>query len=511
MRLDMSGQADRIPEWNGYFQKWSNSVSSQEEVLQRLGLLALQIQNSAGYEVHHLEVLPCMEADVFRVFVEYQSEDAGLLACESALRMLQEHSIDFEPCISELKQIKSSEPPVLSLSEALNPNKKPIIAITGTNGKTTTTRLIAHICNKAGIRTGFTTSDGIYIQGSLVEKGDTTGPASARKILEHPEVDLAVLETARGGILRAGLAFHSCDIAVVTNVQADHLGLGDIHTTEEMARVKRLIVDVLKTQGLAVLNANNVYTSEMNLRKDIQYGWFALDKSSLLDKSGSFLAYRDGDVLKLEKEDRNADTISLQLVPLSFGGRVPFMIENCLAAMIACAAYGISWEHICEGLQSFRSSAEQTPGRLNEFQFKQFTVMVDFAHNPDGFAGVREFLKHIHSTYKIGIITGTGDRPEESTIALGSISAEMFDHIIIHQAKFHRGKDPQEIVRLLIEGIRATNPEASYEYIQDDIEPLSYAIRKSKPGSYITALSDVLNQPLDMIPRYQNDPELNYD
>jgi cyanophycin synthetase len=179
------------------------------------------------------------------------------------------------------------------------------------------------------------------------------------------------------------------------------------------------------------------------------------------------------------------------------------MIANALAASLTCFTQGFTAEQITNGLKSFFPSVEQTPGRLNIYDFPNFKVMVDFAHNPEGFSGIRDFLSSIDSPHKIGIITGTGDRPDESIIQLGELSAEMFDHIIIHQAKFLRGRSANAIVDLLIQGIQNFNPSCSYEFLPDHIEPLQYAIKLAKKDSFITALSDVLNNPIELIKQYQ--------
>jgi len=489
-------------------------ISAPFDVLKLIGNLALHLQINAGYEVEFLQILETNEAGVYRVIFEYLSEDAGKLAgkfaCSLTENILLDQKADCNEAINELRKIKIAEPELTqNFKTLLNPKNIPVIAVTGTNGKTTTSRLIAHICHQAGIKVGFTTSDGIYINAGMIEKGDTTGPASANTVLQHPDVELAVLETARGGILRAGLAFGSCQIAVVTNVQPDHLGLGDIHTVEEMAKVKGLIVDVLKPGGIAVLNLENEHTKRMATRQDLQYAWFSIHQNPVWPENFKFIAFVDKHKIVVNNNIETILEIKFEDCPISFNGTVPFMIENAMAAILACLSHGVSAESIKEGIRSFYPSAEQTPGRLNVFDFHNFKVMVDFAHNPDGFSGIKEFLKHIQSPFKIGIITGTGDRPDASTIELGKLSAEMFDYIIIHQAKFHRGRTAQEIVDLLVSGIKSVNPATHYEYIPDEIEPLAYAIEKAISGSFITALSDVLDDPIHLISSYQKNPTIN--
>ena len=189
-------------------------------------------------------------------------------------------------------------------------------------------------------------------------------------------------------------------------------------------------------------------------------------------------------------------------MPLTFGGRVSFMIQNVLAATLATYVYGFATEDIATSLETFIPSAAQTPGRMNIFDFKEYKVMIDFAHNADGFRGIKEFLSTIESTSKIGIITGTGDRRDDDIRDMGRISAEMFDHIIIRQDKFLRGRQAEEIVKLLVEGIQQVNPMTSYEYVPKEIEALNHAFSIAKPGSFIVALSDVIDNAIEVVHSY---------
>ncbi|MDP3556762.1 MAG: cyanophycin synthetase [Bacteroidota bacterium] len=382
----------------------------------------------------------------------------------------------------------------------------PIIAITGTNGKTTTTRLIAHIVKNNGYRVGFTTSDGIYVQNSMLTKGDTTGPVSAEFILKDPTVEFAVLETARGGILRSGLGFGKCDVAVVTNIQEDHMGLSDIHTLKEMANVKGVVVKSVKRNGYAVLNADNPHCVEIAKSADCNIAYFSLDENNPVIvehcKKGGIAAIAENGFITIKKGDWKFRVCKTANVPLTFGGKVTFMVANVLAATLASYVYGFTIEDINTNLENFIPSASQTPGRMNVFDFKEYKVLIDFAHNADGFRGIKEFLSTIESPYKIGIITGTGDRRDDDIRDLGRISAEMFDHIIIRQDKFLRGREADDIVKLLLEGINEKNPGQSYEYIPKEVEALKHALSLAKPGTFITALSDVIDNAIDVVQSY---------
>ncbi len=383
----------------------------------------------------------------------------------------------------------------------------PIIAITGTNGKTTTTRLIAHIVKNNGHRVGFTTSDGIYVQNHMMLKGDTTGPVSAEFILKDPTVDFAVLETARGGILRAGLGFRSCDIAVITNIQEDHLGLADIYTLDDLARVKSVVVNSVKKDGWAVLNADNEYCVRIGKKADCNVAYFSRNEDSPVIKShcrkGGIACICENGFITILKGDWKIRVQRTLLIPLTFGGTVPFMIENVMAATLASFLWGFKTEDIQTSLQTFIPSAAQTPGRMNIFEFKDFRFMIDFAHNPDGYNGIKEFLRHVDSPLKIGIIAGTGDRRDEDIRELGKISAEMFDYVILRQEKHLRGRTEENILSLLIEGIKSVNPEKGFEVIPKEIDAIKHAMSMAKPGTFIVALSDVIDNAIETVQNYQ--------
>ena len=382
----------------------------------------------------------------------------------------------------------------------------PIIAVTGTNGKTTTTRLISHIVKNNGYRVGFTTSDGIYVQNSMLTKGDTTGPVSAEFILKDPTVDFAVLETARGGILRSGLGFNKCDVAVITNIQEDHMGLSDINTLSDMARVKGVVARAVKRDGYAVLNADNKYCVSVSKTVDCNIAYFSIDEKNPIIiehcKKGGIAAIYENGFITIQKGEWKFRVEKASHIPLTFGGRVTFMIYNVLAATLATYVYGFTIEDIKLNLATFIPSAAQTPGRMNIFEFKEYKVLIDFAHNADGFKGIKEFLSTVESPYKIGIITGTGDRRDDDIRNMGRISAEMFDHIIIRQDKFLRGRKAEDIVKLLVEGIHDSNPQQSYEYIPKEVEALNHAFSLAKKGTFITALSDVIDNAIEVVQSY---------
>lgn len=386
------------------------------------------------------------------------------------------------------------------------PSRIPIIAVTGTNGKTTTTRLLAHIVKNNGFRVGFTTSDGIYIQNHMLEKGDTTGPISAEYILKDPTVEFAVLETARGGILRAGLGFSRCDIGIITNIREDHLGLNDIDTLDDLARVKSVVVRSIKKDGWAILNAEDEQCVKIANDLSCNVAYFSLDEENhlikKLGKEGKTVAVYENGFITIKKGDWKIRVERATHIPLTLGGKAKFMIQNVLAATLASYLWGFKTDDISLSLQTFIPSVAQTPGRMNIFEFKKFKVMIDFAHNPAGYKAIEDLLQNIEATRKIGIIAGVGDRRDEDIKECASIAARMFDHIIIRQEKHLRGRTEDEIINLILSGINSTNRKITYEIIPKEIEAIKHAISIAEEGTFITALSDVVTNAIDIVQSY---------
>jgi len=383
----------------------------------------------------------------------------------------------------------------------------PIIAVTGTNGKTTTTRLLAHIVKNNGKRVGFTTSDGIYIQNTLLQKGDTTGPMSAEFILKDPTVEFAVLETARGGILRSGLGFGTCDIGVLTNIKEDHLGISDIHNLKDLKRVKRVVLDSVKKDGWCILNADDEYS--MRLADDLRskVALFSLDENNphikRFAKDGRITCVYEEGFVTIKKGEWKIRIERVKNIPITMEGKAKFMISNVLAASLAAYVYGFEIPNIALALTTFIPSAQLTPGRLNIFKFKNFKVMIDFAHNPASYEAIEDYLKNIESNKKIGIISGVGDRRDGDIRECGKIAARMFDHIIIRNEKHLRGRAEDEINGLIIEGIQSIDKSVSYECIPKEIDALKHAMSLAEEGTFITALSDVINNAIELVQEYQ--------
>jgi len=334
----------------------------------------------------------------------------------------------------------------------------PVIAITGTNGKTTTTRLTAHLFRNTGLTVGFTTTDGVYLQNRLVMEGDMTGPFSANIILSNPTVDVAVLETARGGLLRAGLGFDECDVGVVLNVTADHLGLGGINTVEQLAAVKSVIPAVAKRDGHAVLNADDPLVYAMRERTVADVVLISTRPEGENEEFEEHLSRNgigariENDTFVVRRGRLRIPIAAVRDVPLMLGGAARFQQQNILAAIATAYVQGMRYDDIRAGLLSFFPSAALTPGRLNLMRVGNGRVILDYAHNPAAVAGLMDMVHNLDARRRIGVITSPGDRRNEDIRELGLLCARL-DLVIVKEDQHRRGRDPGAIADLLIEGL----------------------------------------------------------
>lgn len=383
----------------------------------------------------------------------------------------------------------------------------PIIAITGTNGKTTTSRLIAHIAKMKGYRVGYTTSDGVYIQNRLLMTGDCTGPASAEFVLKDPTVNFAVLECARGGLLRAGLGFKKCDVGIVTNVAADHLGLKGIHTIEQLAKVKGVIPETVLPDGYAILNADDDLVYDMRRSVNCNVALFSMDENNprikAMQRLNGITAVYENGYVTICRGEWKMRIMKAENIPLTYGGKAKFMIQNVLAGILAAHVQGISIEDMKAGLETFIPSASQTPGRLNLFKFENFSILLDYAHNAAGMRALQKFTDELDATVKVGIIAGIGDRRVEDNNEMGAIAAEMFDEIIIRQDKRLRGKTEEELIKMLNDGIKMKDPNKKTTIIPSEKEAITYAVKNAVKGSLIILCSDVIPDALDLVKKFK--------
>lgn len=383
----------------------------------------------------------------------------------------------------------------------------PIVAVTGTNGKTTTSRLMSYIADKQGFNVGFTSTDGIYLKNKLIFKGDCSGPKSTRMILQEPSVDFAVLECARGGIIRSGLAFDQCNVAIVTNVAADHLGQKDINTLEDLAAVKAVVPAAVVTDGYAILNAEDDLVYNMKETLLCKIGLFALNEQNeriqLHCNAGGVAVFLDKDK-NIVVQAGNMRTVieNVVNVPLTMKGKADFMIENVLSTVLASYVLGFNTDQLRNALQTFLPSAEQTPGRMNTFEINDVNVIVDYAHNPHALNALNKMLKQI-DTKKIGIVTGVGDRRDDDIMEVGRIAAAMYDEVIIRIDKDTRERTPSQISDLVIQGIGEVNKDIPHHLIPDSKDALKYAIDHADKGSYIIISADEVTSTINIMKELQ--------
>jgi cyanophycin synthetase len=388
----------------------------------------------------------------------------------------------------------------------------PIVAITGTNGKTTTTRLMAHIAQTAGFNTGFTTTDGIYINNVLVETGDCSGPWSAKFVLKDPSVDFAILETARGGMLRNGLAFDKCNTAIVTNVASDHLGQDGIDTVEKLAKVKSIVPETVMESGYAILNADDDLVYAMKDRLKCQIALFSLYHDNIRVErhcaAGGLAAICEGGYLLIRKGNHIIPVEETVNIPITFGGKADFNIANALAATLAAYTNGISLNVIQQALRTFVPSVETTPGRLNIFEFTNFKVLLDYAHNPHGVRALGKFVKSFKDARKVGVITGVGDRRDEDIIELGEEAAKIFDEIVVRHDDDLRGRAAQEIDLLLTKGVQNIDPSIPVVYHTNECKAVEFAISRARPGDLVVVLIDDVSDAVNCIRRQQEQDKM---
>jgi cyanophycin synthetase len=381
----------------------------------------------------------------------------------------------------------------------------PVIAVTGTNGKTTTTRLIAHLFRHTGETVGFTTTDGVYLQNRLIMEGDMTGPFSANIILSNPTVDVAVLETARGGILRAGLGFDEADVGVVLNVSADHLGLRGIHTLEQLAEVKATVAAVVKREGHAILNADDPLVYAMRTKTPADVVLFSTQSEGEnerledhLERGGIAARIEDGTFV-VRRGRLRIPIANVAEVPLMLGGAARFQRGNILAAIAAAYVQGVRYDTIRAGLLSFFPSPSMTPGRLNLLRVGAGRVLVDYAHNPAAVKGLLEMVQEMPARRRVGVLAAPGDRRNEDIRDLGRLAASL-DEVVIKEDEDLRGRRPGEVPTLMVEGLReAGMSDDRVRIVPSEREAVETVLSELGEGELAVILADDVSAVLAQI------------
>lgn len=379
----------------------------------------------------------------------------------------------------------------------------PVVAVTGTNGKTTVTRLVAHLFASAGLRVGMTNTDGVYVNGRAIDRGDCSGPKSARNVLAHPDVDAAVFETARGGVLREGLGFDRCQVAVVTNIGAgDHLGLNYITTVEDLAVLKRVIVQNVAPTGWGVLNAADPNVATMSEVCPGQVIFFAADRQHPVmaqhRAQGRRVVYAEGDAL-VAAEGAWRERLPLREIPITRGGSIPFQVENVMAAVAAGWGAGLSWDAIRRGLASFVNDADNAPGRFNLMAFSGATVIADYGHNPDAMRALVAAVEALPTTpgqRRSVVISGAGDRRDQDIREQTQILGRAFDTVLLYQDACQRGRADGEVLGLLRQGLEGAPRTREVLEVHGEFHAIDRALAALRPGDLCLILIDQVDEAL---------------
>jgi cyanophycin synthetase len=382
----------------------------------------------------------------------------------------------------------------------------PIISVTGVNGKTTTTRLIAHLVASSGKKVGMTCTDGIYVGGRRIDSGDCSGPQSARSVLMNPFVEAAVLETARGGILREGLGFDFCDVGIVTNIgEGDHLGLSDIETIEQLSKVKRCIIEAVHKNGFGVLKANDPLTAEMAEKCKGRVIFFAIDENDPVltnhrVKGERVVFVRNGRIFTAEGAEETPLT-TLDQIPLTHQGRIQFQVENVLASVAACWGVGMSVEQIVLGLESFSAHMDKVPGRFNLLEVHGATVVADYGHNSSSLLAIIEALEQFPHSHRTVVYSAAGDRRDIDMIRQGEILADHFDRVILYEDQYLRGRKPGEISSIFKRGMDSgKRVKEVYDFVGWE-KAVEHALNLIKAGELMLLQADTIDETVQYLQR----------
>jgi len=433
------------------------------------------------------------------------------VVCESVLKPLEEQNggivevnaapglrMHLSPSFGKGRNV--GEAMVANLFGPGDDGRIPIVAVTGTNGKTTTTRLIAHIVAGSGMRVGMTNTDGVYVNGRQIDSGDCSGPRSARNVLMHPDVDAAVFETARGGVLREGLGFDRCDVAVVTNIGAgDHLGLNYITTVEDLGVLKRVIVQNVAPNGYAVLNAADPIVAGMAVTCPGKVIFFAADRQQPVMAThraqGHRCVYVDGDAI-VAAEGPWREKVLLRDIPITRNGTIGFQVENAMAAVAAAWGLGLHPDTIRRGLASFSNDADNAPGRFNVMTYRGATVIADYGHNPDAMRALVAAVDALPAQRRSVVISGAGDRRDEDIREQTVILGDAFDDVVLFQDACQRGREDGEVLALLRAGLSNAKRTRVIDEVRGEFVAIDTALARLQPGDLCLVLVDQVEEAL---------------
>ena len=398
------------------------------------------------------------------------------------------------------------EPIVEALYPDNAPSRIPILAVTGTNGKTTVARLIAHMYETARWIVGMTSTEGTYINGERIIEGDCSGPRSAQAVLLHPRVEVAVLETARGGILREGLGFDECSVGVVTNISADHLGLHGINTLEELARVKQVVIEAVAKDGAAVLNADDPHVAEMAAATDARVVYFSTDPNNIVIRAhcakddGWCVVVKDNWVVTMQG-DHVIELVELDRLSFTGGGKIRFQVQNALAATAAAWAAGLNPAMIVRALATFTTDIQILPGRFNRRDIKGIDVVMDYAHNEAALKALGEAIQSLDKRKTYMILALPGDRRDEDLVRSLEATLPYVNGYILHDLLDRRGRAELEVPHLLE---RHLPPGVPYQFAANQHEALAKAWAQIRPGDRLIVIADVVDDTAQAIQKLED-------
>ena len=445
------------------------------------------------------------------------------VVCESVLRPLEEQSggvVEVNAAPGLRMHLSPSYGKGRHVGEAIigqlfspgDDGRIPVVAVTGTNGKTTTTRLIAHLFASSGLCVGMTNTDGVYVGGRQIDSGDCSGPKSARNVLMHPDVQAAVFETARGGVLREGLGFDRCQVAVVTNLgEGDHLGMNHINTIDQLATVKRVIVQNVSPSGYAVLNAADPTVAAMAATCPGEVIFFATDRHHpMMERhraQGKLCVYVEGDAI-IAAQGNWRERLPLREVPITHGGQIAFQVENTMAAVAAAWGCNLDWEVIRSGTASFMSDSDNAPARFNLMEFRGATVIADYGHNPDAMRALVQAVQALPAPAgqrRSVVISGAGDRRDEDIRAQTFILGAAFDEVVLFQDACQRGRADGEVLALLRQGLQGAPRTQRVDEIRGEFLAIDTALDRLQAGDLCLVLVDQVEEALSHLrQRIQN-------